>query len=312
MIWLKNALVGPVREIALRTGLSLRAARRQPVYRIVMHHGIGPGDLEADALERQLAWFARSFRVVALDDLIARIANGVPPAGEVVLTFDDGLRCHAEIAVPILRRLGLPATFFVCPGLIDAQRWLWSHEARERLLSMSAQERLGVATELPAPTAEIEPFILWMKGLPMVQRRQVGDAIVSASPRFVPSDSQRALFDPLTWEQFAAFDSKLFTIGSHSSTHPMLPTLDATELEAELTESRAVLEQRLGRVVDLFCYPSGRLDERVRAAVARTYRAAVSTRKGQVAPGDDVHDLARIHIADDVASMAWRMFRSAE
>jgi peptidoglycan/xylan/chitin deacetylase (PgdA/CDA1 family) len=32
----------------------------------------------------------------------------------VSLTFDDGLRCQFERAVPILNQLGLPATFFLC------------------------------------------------------------------------------------------------------------------------------------------------------------------------------------------------------
>jgi peptidoglycan/xylan/chitin deacetylase (PgdA/CDA1 family) len=35
--------------------------------------------------------------------------------GELALTFDDGLRNQFELAYPALRRLGTPATFFVCP-----------------------------------------------------------------------------------------------------------------------------------------------------------------------------------------------------
>lgn len=309
MGWLRKKLSAPLRKLAARSGLAARVARRQPVYRIIMHHGIGNGDLEAPALERQLVWLARNFRVVALDALIERVASGAPASGEVALTFDDGLACHAEVVAPLLRRLGLPATFFVCPTLIDEQRWLWSHEARERLRLLAPAERSALASELGAPGADIEEIVLWMKGLPWEQRIRADLAIAGATPRFAPDKVQRSLFDPLTWEQFAAFDSPLFTIGSHSSTHPMLPTLDDTRLEAELVGSRATLQRRLGRTVDLFCYPSGRVDSRVRAAVARSYRAAVGTRKGPVRPGSDPHDLARIHIADDVPSMAWRMFR---
>ena len=81
MGWLRKKLSGPLREFAARSGWAARTARRQPVYRIIMHHGIGPGDLEASALERQLVWLSRTFRVVALDALIARVASDAPASG---------------------------------------------------------------------------------------------------------------------------------------------------------------------------------------------------------------------------------------
>src|SRR4029079_8047373 len=38
------------------------------------------------------------------------------PDGTAVLTFDDGFHTWLSTAVPLLRRLGVPATFYVCPG----------------------------------------------------------------------------------------------------------------------------------------------------------------------------------------------------
>src|SRR3982751_2913512 len=84
------------------------------------------------------------------------------------LTFDDGLRTNVAVAYPILNKLGVHATFFVCPGLIDAHQWLWNHEARQRLCSMAPAEREEFAAHVGAP-GEVEDFIEWMKKLPLAE-----------------------------------------------------------------------------------------------------------------------------------------------
>jgi peptidoglycan/xylan/chitin deacetylase (PgdA/CDA1 family) len=56
----------------------------------------------------------RGFRFVALPDLVATIArHGWEPWREVAVTFDDGWVDNYLHAVPVLRKLGVPATFFV-------------------------------------------------------------------------------------------------------------------------------------------------------------------------------------------------------
>lgn len=307
----KAPLVRPLHALALVTGASGWLARRQNVRRIVMLHGVGPEDLPAPALKAQLAWLARRFCVVPLPALVRGLEEGRPGAGEVALTFDDGLKNHVEAALPVLRRLGLPATFFVCPGLIESRRWLWNHEARARLSALPDAERVTLLRRLGAPGGDVEDAVAWMKSLGLAARTGVEDAIRSATPAFTPSAAQRERFDPLTWDDLASLDPALVTVGSHTLTHPILPTLDDATLAHELQASRALLERQLGRAADLFCYPNGSADARVRAAAARVYRAAVTTESGCVGPGAGRHALPRIPVAERVALLAWRLHRPA-
>ncbi|MFN0151936.1 MAG: polysaccharide deacetylase family protein, partial [bacterium] len=60
-----------------------------------------------------------------------------------------------------------------------------------------------------------------------------------------------------------------FEIGSHSATHRDLRRLDDAELLAETAGSRQTLADITGHDVVTYCYPFGRSDARVRAAVAR-------------------------------------------
>jgi peptidoglycan/xylan/chitin deacetylase (PgdA/CDA1 family) len=65
-------------------------------------------------------FFLNHFRVVSLSDQVAGARAGRSMAGTLSITFDDGYLDNYEVAAPILRRLGLPATFFVTTGFIGS------------------------------------------------------------------------------------------------------------------------------------------------------------------------------------------------
>ena len=73
---------------------------------------------------RDLDVLARFYRPLALPDFLASLKTGTPlPKNSLLLTFDDGVReCHDVIA-PILKRKGIPATFFLCSAFVDNRAW---------------------------------------------------------------------------------------------------------------------------------------------------------------------------------------------
>jgi len=68
-----------------------------------------------EGFERQLrALAARKYRFLSLGELVGEIdLTGSEPKRTVSVTFDDGWVDNHEYAFPILKRLGVPATFFV-------------------------------------------------------------------------------------------------------------------------------------------------------------------------------------------------------
>jgi len=256
--------------------------------RILMYHGTPPRD--AAALERQLRLVRLAFPVVSLEKLTACGGNG---RARVALTFDDGLRNNVHVAYPILQKLGLTATFFVCPGLIERQEWLWNHEARQRLLSVQKETLAEIAAGIGAPSAVADAIVEWMKTLKIAARRQVERQIRDATPRFTPSPAQREEFDLASWDELERLDPDVVNIGSHTLTHPILTSLTAEETEAETRDSRLALEQRLERPVSVFCYPNGDLNDGALASARRHYRSAVTVEPGTVHGKGDPHLLPR-------------------
>jgi peptidoglycan/xylan/chitin deacetylase (PgdA/CDA1 family) len=86
-------------------------------------------------------FFKKYFAVIPLPEQIAGCQAGRNMGGTLSITFDDGYLDNYEVAAPILRKLDLPATFFVTSGFIDSQltapwdtalpvrpRWMgWEH-----------------------------------------------------------------------------------------------------------------------------------------------------------------------------------------
>jgi peptidoglycan/xylan/chitin deacetylase (PgdA/CDA1 family) len=95
-------------------------------------------------------------------------------------------------------------------------------------------------------------------------------------------------------------------LDSHTLTHPNLPSLGARELQQEVAESRKALREQFGVPVDFFCYPAGRYDARVIAAVRRAgYLGATTTIDGLATPGRP-YELRRVRVGrgDGVAGLA--------
>src|SRR5262249_37566047 len=72
--------------------------------------------IDALTFERHMALLADQFNVLPLKEACARLARGALPARAACITFDDGYADNEQIALPILKPLGLTATFFVSTG----------------------------------------------------------------------------------------------------------------------------------------------------------------------------------------------------
>lgn len=98
---------------------------------VLAYHAVADIEREADPhrlvlhprlLEDQLDMLTRRrYRFLTAAELWAETGGRRPPAGTAVLTFDDGWMDAVETVAPLLRRRGIKATFYVCPGWLGGQ-----------------------------------------------------------------------------------------------------------------------------------------------------------------------------------------------
>jgi peptidoglycan/xylan/chitin deacetylase (PgdA/CDA1 family) len=86
-------------------------------------------------------------------------------------------------------------------------------------------------------------------------------------------------------------------LASHTLTHPDLTTVDPARLRRELAGSRALLRREFHAPVRFFCYPAGRYDARVEAAVrAAGYAGATTEVPGAASSASDPYALPRVRV----------------
>ena len=108
----------------------------------------------------------------------------------------------------------------------------------------------------------------------------------------------------LSWEEIREMsDSGVVTIGSHTKVHFWLLGSDERFLQDEVAGSKKIIEEKIGKKVDFFCYPMGAFDAKSKKAVKDAgYACAVSTSPRGVAP-DDLYALKRIRISNSANNL---------
>ena len=251
-------------------------------------------------LAGQLAVLRRLANVVPLGPALAALAEGRPlPPRAVALTFDDGYRDSLQLAVPLLERLGLPATFFLVPGLLSRttppwwERLGWACQRAGR--GQVAFE--GRTIDLGDPVRRRAAADLVAE---LVKRRDraareaaVAGFVAACEPAGAPDDD--ALF--LDWDQAKELAARGFAIGSHTLHHAILAQQAPAEQAADLEQSRQRLQERLAVPVDVLAYPNGTTadyDETTVVAAAQAgYAHAVTVIPGWNRPTTPHYEIRR-------------------
>ena len=283
-----------------RRVMQLRRLAPVPLVGIVTFHHIHelgadyPYDPDvADAtpaqFRRHLEALARLGTPIGMDDLL-RALDGEPlPPNPLMVTFDDGYRSCHDVALPILRDLGIPATFFIATSFVTERKLYWWERialavrgARRRKAAISYPHPIELDLRDPTTQRRLDDLVKDTRSLDVERFLRELCAALEAdwSPEIETAHANELI---MTWDQVRALARAGMAVESHTRQHRVLETLDGDALRDELAGSRRDLERELGRPVRAIAYPVGRptQDSRIRAAVAAAgYRAGFANSGG--------------------------------
>ena len=268
-----------------------------------------PTEPDAARFEADLCNVARWFNVLPLRRAVTELAAGTLPPRALAITFDDGYADNHDVALPILQRLRVPATFFVASGYLDGGA-MWNDRVTEAVRQCAAPvldlEPLGLPSLAVASTPErlaaIEALLGRLKYEPPARREELAAGIVARAKAHVAGDLM------MTSAQVRALAAAGMEVGAHTHLHPILARIPPEAARAEIEGGKRALENLLQDTVRLFAYPNGKPGKdytrvHVEQARAAGFEAACSTAHGVAAPGADVLQLPRFTPWD---REAWR------
>lgn len=258
------------------------------------------GDSDISTFDFHLSVLTRYFNVLPLHEAIQRLKNGSLPSRAACITFDDGYADNAEIALPILQKYGVPATFFIAAGFINNGGMMWNDRVIE-IVRRAQGETLDL-TSLGLDTYDISTLSQRRESLFSlieVLKYQSYDSrldYVEKLHQLIPVDLPDNFM--MSNQQLKALHSAGMEIGGHTVTHPILARLESKHAYKEIAEGKEILEGIIGEPVRYFAYPNGKPDQDYTAEHAQMlkkigFSAAVSTTWGAVRGNSDIFQLPR-------------------
>ena len=311
-------------DVSARTG-ALRAfeARTRGTSRsvILCYHGIRPErglafdpngamHVSPQLFEAHLAHLTRACDVLPLDAIADRRATPGPNGRvAVAITFDDGYRDNLDVAFPLLREYGCPATIFLPTSFIGTGRPFWWEQLEAWIGDAGAQvAHDGDVYDLATVSGKDRLFDRLRVGLTRAGPARRQRLLEHARALLAPSRDVES--STLSWPQIdwlAA--SGLISFGAHTVNHFAVSSLTDAELDFEVGASRHELAQRLAVPSEFLAYPYGRyadLDPRADGVLrAHGSIGAVTLVAGAVESSPSAYSLPRIFVerGDDVARL---------
>lgn len=261
-----------------------------------------PDEVDARRFDEICGWVKAWFNVMPLDEAIAALRDGRLPRRALAISFDDGYEDNQRLALPILQRHGLSATFFVATRFLDGG-CMWNDRLIEGVRAAPGP-RLQVPAvsglppfDLPVGSAAerraaIDTLIQPIKYLPLEPREAAVAAVEAAAAARTPSHLM------MRSEQVLDLARKGMGVGGHTESHPILASLDEAAARREIEQGKQRLEAIVQRPVRLFAYPNGKPGTdytRDTVALARQagFDAAVSTAWGVARADTDRFQIPR-------------------
>jgi len=261
---------------------------------ILFYHGVCessriPKDIDFHVTPRMfdqhLRFLKRRYHLVPLGQLMDQFARREYVNKAIAITFDDGYRNNATYAAPVLSRHKAPATVFLATAYVGTEGWIPLNE-------LYAAWAVGKVSE-----SELRQ---WRDCIRLNPRDQAAGAIQEIGRRAGAIDRKvaRVSFDMLGWMEVRELAYHGVEFGSHTHTHCSLALEDEERQRKELSQSRELIEEHLGRRVRIFSYPYGRppyIDAASPAMVrACGYDCAVSAEYGLATRNSDPFRLPRV------------------
>ena len=294
-------------SVLARSALGVFGTLVSPRLSILIFHRVHPKpdplfphEPDAARFDAMMRYVSSTYRVLTLGEAVEHLNRDTLAPRSLVITFDDGYADNAEVALPILQRHGLRATFFVSTGFLDGGR-MWNDSVIECVrscghglvdLGVFGLERFSLNTPAERTTV-IDLLLPRIKYLSLSGREEAISSLQKiCGVATLPADLMMAS------DQVRDLHRSGMEIGAHTVNHPILTSIALPEAECEISDGKRGLESIIDAPVDVFAYPNGKPDQdydysHVAMVKKLGFRGAVSTAPGVAKSGSDLYQLPR-------------------
>ncbi len=259
-------------------------------------------DIDAVQFTQQMETLSEFFNVLSLEEGLSQVQSGEISPGAVCITFDDGYRDNHDVALPILKALNLPATFFIATGYLG-NGMMWNdvviESVRKTLFSQLdlTEFSLGIKSlsSMQDKCELVGQLISMWRNKPLAERNKLAMRLKQiAKAEF----NERIM---MTEDEVIELSKAGMEIGGHTLNHPVLTSTTLQDARKDIEQGKQQLEEIIHKPLKFFAYPSGRFGkdydkDHVNIVKNAGFLAAVSTNDGVVTNVSETFELPRVSI----------------
>jgi peptidoglycan/xylan/chitin deacetylase (PgdA/CDA1 family) len=206
--------------------------------------------------EKDLDYILTHFTPIGLNELIEAVHQHKKlPSNAFFLTFDDGLAECYHIIAPILKKKGIPATFFLNSDFVDNKALMFRYKASYLIEELSKKNVPSTELALLFKKHQI-PFLDLKSSLLSIRWHK--EALLDEISTVFEIDFNAFLKHQkpyLSQGQIFEMMEDGFTFGSHSQNHPTYNSIDLSSQIEQTLLSQAYLNQHFQLPYQTFAFP---------------------------------------------------------
>lgn len=260
--------------------------------------------MHPDLFEKCLSYISKNYSLITVED----IPYTTLTEKHATISFDDGYKDNIEIALPLLEKYKIKASFYVITDCIDKQIPTWTYylehlfkNTRKTNLEMDFSFLPGEYKTRGLTTKALR--IQYVKKLKPLLKKVTYEQLKQVLTYIQSIYNDVALPDVMmSWDDLRKLRGLGHNIGSHTVSHPMLGTItNESILHRELTDSRERIFKVLGFYPAVISYPAGSYNPAVIASSKQSgYQLGLAVKQDVYHPNrDTIFEIPRIELYNE-------------
>jgi peptidoglycan/xylan/chitin deacetylase (PgdA/CDA1 family) len=258
---------------------------------------------DSDLFRRHLSWLKEEFHIIAMEEM-RDVLQGKKPmlSNSCLVTFDDGWQDNYEFAKTPLEQQSIPATIFLPYDYIGEEQVFWQEEMLARLSQLNESENntdkqmLEEISGITGTTDKhtLRAFVTCLKGKGYAEIYSILDRLREYQ-KDKPVNLKHDAY--MGWQQVGEMAAAKIDFGSHALSHRILTQIDHEDAKHEISESKSLIEQKTGSVVNAIAYPNGNSNRVIEKFVAESdYQLGFTMDRGYVSKDSNPLALPRVNV----------------
>lgn len=219
--------------------------------------------IDASEFEKIIIYLNKNYNVVPLKDIFEIYRSKKTTSKRTIaLTFDDGYINNFTVALPILKKHNVPATFYlISEGLVNKDFYVWP-DVIDLIQKNTKQDLVFSFGTFKFPNFYCEELKLSLVDLMKKSGNKREDYLNEIKTKYPVYLTEAAKFPELikliTKEEIAAYKNEpMIEYGSHTHLHYNLEHLNEQKCLEEVNRSKQLIEESIGKSIVSLAFPDG-------------------------------------------------------